>query len=56
MVQDIIDALTDWMPLWAQHTAEIVIYLGLIATIASIPLLAWLTWVVGFPAKKRSSA
>ena len=55
MVQDIIDALTGWMPGWAQHTAEIVTYLGLIGAIASAPLILWLGYVIAFPADRREA-
>ncbi|MEX0983660.1 MAG: hypothetical protein WD096_01260 [Actinomycetota bacterium] len=54
MVQNIIDALTDWMPGWAQHAAEIVIYLGLIGALAAAPLILWLGYVVAFPSKERT--
>ncbi len=52
MVQDIIDALTDWMPGWAQHTVEIVIFLALMGALAVAPLIAWLGYVVVFPSKR----
>jgi hypothetical protein len=54
MVQDIIDALIGWMPGWAQHTVEVLIYLAILGAIATAPLLLWLAYVVGFPTKKRT--
>ena len=44
MVQDIIDALTGWMPGWAEHTVEILLYLGLLGALAVAPLILWLIY------------
>jgi hypothetical protein len=55
VVQNIIDAITGWMPIWAQHTVEILIYMGILAGLAATPLLLWLAWVSAFQTRKGSS-
>jgi hypothetical protein len=55
MLNDLITTLTDWIPwTWLEHTAEILIYMGLIMAIALGPLIAWLVYVMAFPAKRRT--
>jgi hypothetical protein len=56
LVQRIIDWLTGWMPGWAQHTSEILIYLAILGAIGSLPLLLWLGAVVALPSRKRTTS
>jgi hypothetical protein len=53
MVQDIIDAVTGWMPGWAEHTTELLIYLGILGALSVAPLILWLGYAAAFPAKRN---
>jgi hypothetical protein len=56
VVQNIIDAITGWMPIWAQHTVEILIYMAILAGLAATPLILWFVWVSAFQTRKRSAS
>lgn len=45
MLNELITDLTGWISWpWLQHTLEILIYLGLMMTLAVAPLIAWLVY------------
>jgi len=54
-LNEIIHTMTEWLPWpWAQHTAEILIYMGLLGALSVVPLIAWFFYVAVLPARRRT--
>jgi hypothetical protein len=52
---ELINTMTEWLPWpWAQHTAELLIYMGLLAALSVAPLIAWFLYVAVMPTRKRA--
>ena len=57
MVNDLITTLTEWIPwTWLEHTVEILLYMGLMMTLALAPLIAWLVWVMAFSGRRTETS
>lgn len=54
--QSLLDTLTGWLPDGLEPYAQGLIYLGIIGALSLIPLLAWLGWVVAFPARSETGS
>lgn len=45
-MQDILKTLTDWLPTWLQHIAQLAIYFGILTAMMLTPLVMWLIYAV----------
>jgi hypothetical protein len=52
---DFFNSLVDWLPTtWLQDVAQILIYLGILAVMAVVPMILWLGYAVSTTNRRRS--
>jgi len=45
-MQEILKTLTDWLPTWLQHIAQLAIYFAILTAMMLTPLVLWLIYAV----------
>ncbi|HEX6844842.1 MAG TPA: hypothetical protein VF235_06975 [Actinomycetota bacterium] len=55
-MNELITNLTDWIPWsWLENLVVVGIYLGLLAAMAVVPLLAWLGWAMSSTGRREDA-
>lgn len=50
-MEDVVNTLTGWLPVWLEEYAQVVVYMAVLGAMAVGPLVAWLVLAKMFPAK-----